>query len=416
VVTSLNVLTGDVTLAEGSNIAITPSGNTLTVAMTGVAGGTLPAGTASQTLYSNGSGWLASSALTNDGTNVGISGNLSLPTTTSSTGVIGFGGSRFLHNYAKPGSIGGNTFVGRQAGNFSMGGLNSQDGSYNTAVGNQSMVSNTTGYFNMASGAGSLAANGTGFQNTAIGTSSMGSTTTGSNNAASGFQSLYANQVGSNNTASGALSLYSNTGSNNIGLGFNAGAALSFGNYNIDIGNLGVAGEGATIRIGTAGQQSKAFMAGIRGVTTDVADAVPVLIASDGQLGTISSSIRFKQNVGDMGDASSRLMELRPVTFHYKSQPNGPLQYGLIAEEVEQVMPELVVRDATGQLETVAYHELPAMLLNELQKQQATIEAQQARLEAQQTEIDTLKAHQAELDELRLQVRILMEEQRVSRP
>ena len=100
-----------------------------------------------------------------------------------------------------------------------------------------------------------------------------------------------------------------------------------------------------------------------------------------------------------MTDASSRPMELRPVTFHYKAQPDGPLQYGLIAEEVEQVMPELVVRDATGRVETVAYHELPAMLLNELQEEQATIHAQQVKLEAQQSEIDALKARLADRDQ-----------------
>jgi hypothetical protein len=121
-------------------------------------------------------------------------------------------------------------------------------------------------------------------------------------------------------------------------------------------------------------------------------------VDANGQLGTISSSRRFKQDVADMGDASSNLMELRPVTFHYKTHPDGPLQFGLIAEEVEKVMPELVVMDATGQPETVAYHELPAMLLNELQRQRATIQAQQA-----------------EIEELRQQVRMLIDEHRGAR-
>ena len=96
---------------------------------------------------------------------------------------------------------------------------------------------------------------------------------------------------------------------------------------------------------------------------------------------TPAGVLRYKQDVAEMGDASSRLLDLRPVTFRYKAQPDGPLQYGLIAEEVNEVMPELVVRDATGQPETVAYHELPAMLLNELLKQRATIQAQQAAIE-----------------------------------
>jgi hypothetical protein len=125
-------------------------------------------------------------------------------------------------------------------------------------------------------------------------------------------------------------------------------------------------------------------------VTTDVTDAIPVLIDSAGQLGTTSSSIRFKQDVAEMADASNRLMELRPVTFHYKAQPNGPLQYGLIAEEAEHVMPELVVKDATGQPETVAYHERPVMLLNELQKLRATIHAQQAQITRLQRQVEAL--------------------------
>jgi polyhydroxyalkanoate synthesis regulator phasin len=190
------------------------------------------------------------------------------------------------------------------------------------------------------------------------------------------------------NTAIGFSAMNVNTtGSSNIAIGGDAGTVLTTGSYNIDIGNIGVAGEGNTIRIGDI-NQTKTFVAGIRGRTTGQNNAVAVLIDSNGQLGTISSSLRFKQDVAAMGDTSSRLMELRPVTFHYKTQPDGPLQYGLIAEEVEQVMPELVVRDAAGQIESVAYHELPAMLLNELQKQQAQIEAKDARivaLENQQT-------------------------------
>jgi polyhydroxyalkanoate synthesis regulator phasin len=190
------------------------------------------------------------------------------------------------------------------------------------------------------------------------------------------------------NTAIGFSAMNVNTtGSSNIAIGGDAGTVLTTGSYNIDIGNIGVAGEGNTIRIGDI-NQTKTFIAGIRGRTTGQNNAVAVLIDSNGQLGTISSSLRFKQDVAAMGDTSSRLMELRPVTFHYKTQPDGPLQYGLIAEEVEQVMPELVVRDAAGQIESVAYHELPAMLLNELQKQQAQIEAKDARivaLENQQT-------------------------------
>jgi len=187
----------------------------------------------------------------------------------------------------------------------------------------------------------------------------------------------------------------------NIAVGYQAGSNLTSGNWNIDIGNQGVAADGNTIRIGDS-NQTRTFIAGIRGTTTGSDDTAPVLIDSNGQLGTIPSSIRFKQDVADMGEGSSPLMELRPVTFHYKARPHGPLQYGLIAEEVERVMPELVVRDATGQVETVAYHELPAMLLNELQKQQATIEALRSDRDKQLTRIEALERQLQLLIEARL--------------
>ena len=136
------------------------------------------------------------------------------------------------------------------------------------------------------------------------------------------------------------------------------------------------------------------FIAGIRGTSTDATDAIPVLIDSDGQLGTISSSRHFKDRIADMDAASSALMKLRPVTFHYKSDrnPSGRrLQYGLVAEEVAEVYPGLVARSANGQVETVVYQFLPPMLLNEYQKQQRTIEAQAAALERQEAEIAELR-------------------------
>ncbi|MFI5167825.1 MAG: tail fiber domain-containing protein [Thermoanaerobaculales bacterium] len=275
-------------------------------------------------------------------------------------------------------------------------------GTGNTANGYQSLHANTEGDRNTASGWQSLLSNTTGQWNTANGAESLSSNTTGSSNTSDGFQSLFSNTTGTYNTASGSASLHENTtGSYNIAVGDAAGINLTTGDYNIDIGNGGVPGEGNTIRIGDV-HRWRTFLAGIRGVTTGNANGIPVLIDSNGQLGTISSSIRFKRDVADMGDASSRLMELRPVTFHYKTQPDGPLQYGLIAEEVNEVMPELVVHDATGQVESVAYHELPAMLLNELQKQRATFQAQiadQAKtIQAQQAQIESLVTRLAAIE------------------
>ena len=130
-------------------------------------------------------------------------------------------------------------------------------------------------------------------------------------------------------------------------------------------------------------------MAGIRGVTTVNADAVPVLIDSSGQLGTASSSRRYKFDIADIGDATDGLMRLRPVTFRYLAHgDNAPLQYGLIAEEVDEVYPELVARNNDGQVETVMYQFLSPMLLNEVQKQHRQIEEQQKTIDALKATLD----------------------------
>jgi hypothetical protein len=152
------------------------------------------------------------------------------------------------------------------------------------------------------------------------------------------------------------------------------------------------------MRIGNANQH-RAFISAINGVTTDVADAVNVVIDSNGQLGTISSSRRYKKDINEMGDASDQLMQLNPVTFRYKdAYANGeqPLDYGLIAEEVAAVFPDLVVFNAEGQPETVKYRLLSSLLLNELQKQDARLKT----LNGQVGEIDDLKAEVAELGKL----------------
>jgi hypothetical protein len=190
------------------------------------------------------------------------------------------------------------------------------------------------------------------------------------------------------NTAVGTAALVSNTtGAGNVAVGFNAGAALTTGSGNIDIGNAGMPGEGATIRIGTPGMQTTAFMAGIVGVTTSQNNAVQVLIDSSGNLGTVSSSRRYKEEIADMGEASARIQALRPVTFHYKkpyADGQKPIQYGLIAEEVAAVFPELAVRNAEGQPETVKYQDLTPMLLNEVQK----LRAEKVKLEQRSAELE----------------------------
>src|ERR1700693_5454452 len=179
----------------------------------------------------------------------------------------------------------------------------------------------------------------TGDNNTGVGYNALFSNTTDDSNTASGVQSLFSNTMGINNTASGDNALADNTTCNdNIALEYTAGSNLTTGSNNICIGNLGVAGESGTIRIGSS--QTATFGAGVDGVMTG-GTGTPVLIDSSGQLGTISSSARFKDEIQDMGEATEGLLRPRPVTLRYKAQPEGRTQFGLIGEEVEKIMPEL---------------------------------------------------------------------------
>jgi hypothetical protein len=243
-------------------------------------------------------------------------------------------------------------------------------GSNNTANGESALHDNSTGIDNVAVGLAALTANTIGLNNTASGAWALTSNTEGNLNTATGQSALFSNTTGSSNTAIGEESLWSNTtGSQNIAIGYRAGYQTT-GTLNIDIGNEGVAGESNTVRIGTINQH-RTFVAGIRGVQTDVADAIAVVIDSNGQLGTVSSSRRYKEDITEMGSASERLLQLNPVTFNYqKADANGdkPTQYGLIAEEVAEVFPELVVFNEQNEPETVKYRMLSSLLLNELQK------------------------------------------------
>ncbi len=289
----------------------------------------------------------------------------------------------------------------------------------NTAIGANALYLNTTGYDNTANGYLALATNTTGYYNTATGYyalygSPLGSTgsgntangyealysnTTGWYNIASGLDALYSNTSGSANIASGLYALYYNTtgyyniasglealfnnttGSNNVALGYLAGANLTTGSNNIDIGNAGGAGEGGVIRLGTKGTHTATYIAGINGVTAS--GGVAVYINANGQLGTLPSSKRFKREIHAMGQASARLMQLRPVTFRYKQAAEDgthPLQYGLIAEEVAKVYPDLVQYDQAGKPLAVYYHLLTPMLLNELQKAHRQAQAQRSEI------------------------------------
>ena len=270
--------------------------------------------------------------------------------------------------------------------------LRTTTGPSNTAIGSNTLGTNTTGNGNSAIGSSALKNNTSGSVNTAIGTSALTFNTTGKGNTATGVFALARTTTGSTNTAIGSDTLGGNTtGSSNTAIGNRAGINATTGNNNIYVNHEGVVGESQTIRIGTPGTQTRAFIAGITSVV--VASARAVLIDGNGQLGTISSSRRFKEHIHDMGDASRGLMRLRPVTFRYKGKyaaGSREIQYGLIAEEVAEVYPDLVVHSATGEVETVQYHKVNAMVLNEVQKQHRKLEAQARQLRAQQEQIKEL--------------------------
>jgi hypothetical protein len=313
-------------------------------------------------------------------------------------------------------------------------------GTQNTATGLNALANNTTGSFNTATGVGALnftagdenTATGwgalftnigsdntaTGFQalfhnfangnnNTATGAHALESNIFGNDNTATGAQALQSNMgnhvpilFGSWNTATGVQALQSNTfGSFNTALGFQAGKNLTTGNFNIDIGNFDgssssdVAGESNTIRLGIQGTQTSTFIAGISGTAVS---GVTVVVDANGQLGVLVSSQSFKDEIKSMDKASEAILALRPVTFRYKQEidPKGIPQFGLVAEEVEKVNPDLVVRNAEGKVYTVRYEAVNAMLLNEFLKEHRKVEEQGAVIAQQQKNFESKIAQQ----------------------
>jgi hypothetical protein len=329
---------------------------------------------------------------------------------------------------------GGNTAEGQNAL------FNLTTGTYNTALGLFSLRSNTTGNFNTATGtgtlllntadgntatgAGALLSNTIAIRNTANGAFTLFSNTTGIENVANGYQALFNNTSGSENTANGAFALFHNTtghdntatgqaalvsnttgndntatgvtaldnnttGNNNIAVGSMAGFNLTTGDFNIDIGNNGVTGEAFTIRIGDVEAQTRAFIAGIFAVPVT---GTGVVVDSDGQLGVAASSQRFKDEIKPMDRASEAILALKPVTFRYKHEidPRRIPQFGLIAEEVEKIDPDLVTCDAKGEIYTVRYEAINAMLLNEFLKEHCKVEEQGRKAQQQETTITDL--------------------------
>jgi len=255
---------------------------------------------------------------------------------------------------------------------------NNTEGNYNTANGYGALYRNTTGSFNTATGFAALH-NNTGGYNTANGDSALEHNTSGNYNTANGQGALSSNTTGSWNTAIGYNTLGFSTGDFNIALGFNAGLNPTNSIHNIHIGNSGLANDSRTIRIGENGDQTRTFIAGIFGVNEGGTPSA-VYISEQGQLGTVPSSRRFKKEIRPMDHASEAILALKPVTFHYKSDQTATPQFGLIAEEVAEVNPDLVVHDKNGEVYTVRYDAVNAMLLNEFLKEHRKVEEQQATI------------------------------------
>jgi hypothetical protein len=344
-------------------------------------------------------------------------GGLSLTSNTTGNGNTAIGQQSLVSNTAGN----NNTASGQFALQNNIGGANTATGQAamqantsgccNTADGQAALNANTTGNSNVAIGGSALQDNTTANNNTAVGQAAMLNNTTGTGNVAVGTGALAANTtsngntaigasalnaaVGTQNTAVGNFALGSNTNPfNSVAIGWQAAASVAGGNNNIHIGNSGTSGDNNVIKIGTAGTQTSAYIAGIWNNTPNVTNLL-VCVDANGALGTTGctstpSSRRFKEQISDMGESSSRLFQLRPVTFLYKpayDDGSHGLQYGLIAEEVANVYPDMVGYDKDGQPASVKYQVLAPMLLNEVQKLNAQLQAQNRKLEEKLAEL-----------------------------
>jgi hypothetical protein len=297
-------------------------------------------------------------------------------------------------------------------------------GTYNTAIGLYSLLKDGTGKFNTgvgagtllnnladenaATGAGALLSNGTGFGNTANGAFALFNNTDGGSNTAIGNGALFSNTIGGSNTATGVQALYRNTvgggniaygdsalfyndcGNGNIAIGVFALGQNMCGSGNIDIANPGVFVESNAIRIGDPFvAQFTTYIAGITG-TAVVGDAV--VVDGNGQLGTVASAARFKKEIRPMDKASEGILALKPVSFQYKSDSKGTPQFGLITEEVAKVNADLVVRDRKGEIYSVRYEAVNAMLLNEFIKEHKAFVEEQDKVKQLKATVSNLVA------------------------
>ena len=312
-----------------------------------------------------------------------------------------------------------NTSGFRNTANGALALLNNTEGNFNTATGVQALFHNTIGNYNTASGVVALFANTEGSSNTAVGTGALfiNSTgdentaigndaltlNTGSFNTAVGTNALYNNTTGNNNTAVGRSALFTTTSGDNTAVGASALTNNTSGNHNTALGDgagLNVTTANNVICIGAllAGQNvsDSCYIGNIFGQTS--ASGAAVYVNSNHKLGTLTSSSRFKDDIKPMERVSEALFALKPVTFHYKKEidPAGMQQFGLVAEEVEKINPDLVVRDKNGKAYSVRYDQVNAMLLNEFLKEHRKVQELEATMAKQQRDFQATATHQQE--------------------
>jgi len=302
-------------------------------------------------------------------------------------------------------ALGSGTLASNTTGNFNMAigtdALTKNTANFNLAIGFRVGFMNTTGNHLTGIGAGALQNNTTAGFNTAIGADALHDNTIGGGNTAIGADALTGNTIGGGNTAIGSGALLNNTtGNDNIALGDAAGLFLATGDNNIDIGNNGVTSDSGTTRIGTV--QGAIYLAGIAGQIVG-AGGTTCYVDNDGKLGVFLSSRRFKTDIADMGAASEALLALRPITFRYKPELDKTRtpQFGLVAEEVAKINPDLVTRDAKGELTTVRYEAVNAMLLNEFLKEHKKTEELEATVASL---ITTVKEQAAQIQKVSAQL------------
>jgi hypothetical protein len=312
------------------------------------------------------------------------------------------GASAMQGNYsyrAGPTSGNNNTATGVSALRYDL------TGSYNSAYGAAALASNSGGSFNTAIGVSAMygyqgasafeqSGGELGSYNTAIGFQALFNYSGAADNTAVGTSALYTNINGNLNTAVGYGTLFHSTGDYNVAIGYEAGYTLTRGSNNIYIVHPGEPVESGITRIGTPGTQTAVYIAGIENAKIT---GSAVYVTSSGQLGVLASSERYKTDITPIGTGTEKLQQLRPVSFHLKTDPKGAVQYGLIAEEVDKVYPELVIRDDKGKIQGVRYDELGPMLLNEMQKQRQKLAAQDQRAASQDEKISQLQEQLTEM-------------------